>query len=182
MQVLIAERKGVPDAEARAGRTPFPELLRTCTVLMIGCPLDEESRNMFTEIELQQMRRDSIVINVARGGVMDEGSLVKALEEGWISSAATDVFALEPATLTSTPLITNCPQNLTLSPHCAWYADSSIETLQALVKTTLESYIAGRPCNVVKGSWLMPQEATQVNTMKNCFHTHSVAEVQPETS
>lgn len=163
MKVIIAERKGA--STTRAGRTPFTEVLRTCTVLMIGCPLDNETRGMLADEELEQMRRDSLVVNVARGGVMDEASLVKALKQGWISSAATDVFAIEPATITSTPLITDLPPNLTLSPHVAWYADSSMETLQTLIKGTVETYVVGEPTNMVKGSWSIYQEPKQAEKM-----------------
>jgi phosphoglycerate dehydrogenase-like enzyme len=147
MTVLISERKGA--VAIRSGRTPFDELLKTCTTLMIGCPLDDESRNMITEVELQTMRKDSTLINVARGGIVGEEALVKALREGWIANAATDVFEIEPATLTSTPLISDFPPNLTLSPHLAWYADASVETLQGMITSNLESYISGQPQNVV---------------------------------
>ncbi|KAI0150545.1 D-isomer specific 2-hydroxyacid dehydrogenase [Xylariaceae sp. FL1272] len=158
MEVIIAERKGISESATRPGRTPFDQVLRTCTVLMLGCPLDEETRNMIAEPELESMRRDSIVVNVARGGVMNEAALVKALNMGWISSAATDVFAIEPATSTSTPLVTDCPANLTLSPHVAWYADTSFETLQLLIKETLECYVIGKPRHMVKGSWSVYSE------------------------
>lgn len=148
MKVLVAERKGATSTKNQ--RTPFEDVLRDSTVLMLGCPLDESTRGMIGEAELQQMGRESILVNVARGGVVDEAALVKALERGWISSAATDVFSTEPATPTSTPLIANCPANLTLSPHVAWYADSSLETLQRLIKHTVESYVQGRVINLVK--------------------------------
>ncbi|KAH8897537.1 hypothetical protein GQ53DRAFT_510826 [Thozetella sp. PMI_491] len=157
MSVLIAERKNTLSGSIRPGRTPFEEVLQTCTVLMIACSLDAESGNMIAEAELQSMRRDSIVVNVARGGVMDEAALVKALNEGWVSSAATDVFTIEPATTTSTPFIVEFPPNLTLSPHVAWYADATLETLQALIKETLEGFVAKKPVNLVKESWSIDQ-------------------------
>jgi phosphoglycerate dehydrogenase-like enzyme len=106
---------------------------------------------MIGEKELGLMRKDSILINVARGGIVDEGALVKALREGWIRGAATDVFAVEPADSTTSPLITtgNTIPNLTLSPHVAWYAGSSIENLQTTVKSNIEYFMAGDPQNVV---------------------------------
>ncbi|KAK9778904.1 putative Glycerate dehydrogenase [Seiridium cardinale] len=149
MKVLVAERKGVEGTNVRAGRTSFEEVLKSCTVLMIGCPLDDETRNMFTAIELQKMRKDGMLINVARGGIVNEDDLVKALNDGWIAAAATDVFVTEPATADTSPLIRNCPPNLTLSPHTAWYADVSIERLQVMIKSVVEGYVSGSIQNVV---------------------------------
>jgi glycerate dehydrogenase len=149
MRVLIAERKGVEGISVRVNRTPFEETLKSSTVLMVGCPLDDETRNMITAIELQKMRKDSILINVARGGIVNENDLVEALNNGWIGAAATDVFGVEPATAETSPLIRNIPKNLTLSPHTAWYADASIERLQIMIKSVVEGYVSGALQNVV---------------------------------
>jgi phosphoglycerate dehydrogenase-like enzyme len=150
MSVVPAERKGQV-AEPREGRTDFEQTLRSCTVLVLTCPLDETTRGMIGSKELSLMRKDSILINVARGGVVVEDALVKALMEGWIRGAATDVFAIEPADATTSPLITlgNTIPNLTLSPHIAWYASSSIENLQTMVKYNIEGFVAGYPQNVI---------------------------------
>ncbi|KAI2619310.1 hypothetical protein GGR54DRAFT_647992 [Hypoxylon sp. NC1633] len=180
MKVIIAERKGLSKEATRPGRTQFDEVLQICTALMIGCPLDAETRGMIGERELQQMRPDSLVVNVARGGVMDEAALVRALNEGWIASAATDVFATEPATLGSTPLIDKCPANLTLSPHVAWYADSSLESLQMLIKGTVESYVAGSPQNMVKESWSIYEESKVEATKDQKEPRHEVVEMLVE--
>ncbi|KAL4955821.1 D-isomer specific 2-hydroxyacid dehydrogenase [Aspergillus filifer] len=133
MKVLIAERKHTAGTLLRPGRTAFETVLKTATVLMQGCPLDAESQDMITETELRQMRRGATIINVARGGVLSAFALVKALNGGWIASAATDVFAQEPATAISTPLISKHPPNLAVSPHVAWYADATLEKPQQMV-------------------------------------------------
>lgn len=149
MSVLIAERKSAAPDQVRAGRVPFEEVIKTCTVLMLGCPLDDESRNMISEPELRSMRSDSIVVNVARGGVMNEAGLLKALKEKWIFAAATDVFVTEPATKEGCQLIRECPSNLTLSPHVAWYGGTCLENFQLRTKETLESYVTGKLINSV---------------------------------
>lgn len=95
------------------------------------------------------MRPDSIVVNVARGGVMNEAALLKALKEKWIYAAATDVFVNEPATKEDCQLIRECPSNLTLSPHVAWYGGTCLENLQLSIKETLESFVAGKIINSV---------------------------------
>lgn len=137
-----------PD-QVRTGRVPFDEAIKTCTVLILGCPLDDDTKNMISEPELRNMRSDSIVVNVARGGVMNEAALLRALKERWIYAAATDVFVNEPATKEGCQLLRECPNNLTLSPHVAWYGGTCLENLQSRTKATLESYVAGEIVNSV---------------------------------
>lgn len=149
MSVLIAERKSAATGRIRSGRVSFEEVMKTCTVLLLACPLDEESSNMISEPELRTMRPDSIIVNVARGGVMNEAALLKALKEKWIYAAATDVFVNEPATKEDCQLIRECPSNLTLSPHVAWYGGTCLENLQLSIKETLESFVAGKIINSV---------------------------------
>lgn len=94
------------------------------------------------------MNKEAILINVSRGGVVEEIPLVQALKNGWIKGAATDVYETEPAP-PSNPLLADDIPNLTLSPHIAWYAESSIENLQATVKSNIENFVAGKPDNVI---------------------------------
>ncbi|KAI1328012.1 hypothetical protein F5Y16DRAFT_420352 [Xylariaceae sp. FL0255] len=143
MSVLIAERKHVEPDQVREERVSFQQVISTCTVLMLCCPLDKSSTNTISEPELQTMRPDSIIVNVARGAVMDEAALLRALQQGWISAAATDVFVDEPATKESSRLVRECPSSLTLSPHIAWYGDSSLENVRSRVKQMIETYVAG---------------------------------------
>jgi lactate dehydrogenase-like 2-hydroxyacid dehydrogenase len=150
--VLIADRKGA--TTLRTGRTSFVDTLQKSTVLMIGCPLDETSRDMIREEELKLMQPTASLINVARGGVVNEKALVRALKEGIIASAATDVFEIEPAT-SANWLISEAPPNLTVSPHIAWYADASLENLQRIVKRNIEGFMKGQPENLV-APWQTP--------------------------
>lgn len=151
MSVIVAERKGQVGAAVRSGRCDFEQALRKCTVLVLTCPLDDTTRGMIGDAELAMMPKSSILINVARGGVVLEQALTKALREGEIKGAATDVFEIEPADATTSPLITldNSIPHLTLSPHVAWYASSSIENLQVMVKSNIENFVAGHPQNVI---------------------------------
>ncbi|CZR68183.1 related to SER33-3-phosphoglycerate dehydrogenase [Phialocephala subalpina] len=149
MSVLIADRKGVPQSSTRAGRLGFVETLQKSTAILLCCPLDASTRGMIGEEELKSMDNKAILINVSRGGVVGEEALVKALKEGWIAGAATDVFATEPASATTCPLLEANVPNLTLSPHVAWYANTSIENLKATIKSNIESFVAGSPVNMV---------------------------------
>jgi glycerate dehydrogenase len=149
--VLIADRKG--SSVLRPDRTPFLDTLRNCPVLMVGCPLDETTRDMIGEEELQLMKPTASLINVARGvGVVNEKALGQALKDGTIANAATDVFKIEPATFEN-PLIAESPPNLTVSPHIAWYADASLENLQRIVKGNIEGFVLGKPENIVTPWW-----------------------------
>jgi lactate dehydrogenase-like 2-hydroxyacid dehydrogenase len=153
MTVLCAERKGVPAADARPGRTEFTEVLQQSTVLIVTCPLNDETRNIIRVSELQSMPKGAVLINVARGGVINEDALVQALKEKWIVGAAADVFDEEPASTENNVLVRakkeNPALNLTLSPHIAWYASTSLENLQKAVLANVEAFVAGKQQNVV---------------------------------
>jgi phosphoglycerate dehydrogenase-like enzyme len=103
---------------------------------------------MIGEEELRLMQPTANLINVARGGVVNEKALVKALREGTIANAATDVFEIEPAT-SENLLISAALPNLTVSPHIAWYADASLENLQRIVKGKIEGFVRREPENLV---------------------------------
>ncbi|TVY30687.1 Glycerate dehydrogenase [Lachnellula hyalina] len=148
MAVIIADRKGTPPNATRPGRTEFTQTLQRSDVLILCCPLDASTRGMIGEAELKLMDSRSLLVNVARGGVVDEDALVKALQNGWISGAAVDVFASEPVTPSTSPLLADGIPNLTLSPHVAWYADSSIKNVQATINSNIESFVAGHPDNL----------------------------------
>lgn len=151
MKVLIAERKGIPESSTRSGRTSFTSILAQSTVLVLTCPLDASTRNMISHSELRSMKRDAIIVNVARGGVVDETALVHALKEGWIAGAATDVYEVEPASKENSVLLREYDSklNLTLSPHMAWFSGTTVENLQRTLKENMERWVMGKAQNVV---------------------------------
>jgi len=151
MSVLMAERKGLEGSSVREDRTPFSETLSSCTVLILTCPLTSSTRHMIGEPELRLMRKDSILINVARGPVVVEEALVKALKESWISGVGTDVFVTEPADKTNSALVREGASlpNLVMSPHLAWLAQSSIDKLKSTVAANIEAFAEGKPQNLV---------------------------------
>jgi phosphoglycerate dehydrogenase-like enzyme len=151
MSVLLAERKDIENDAVRSGRTSFQDTLKTCTILMVTCPLTPLTSSMIGVSELRSMRFDAILINVARGGIVVEEALIEALREKWIAGAATDVFTEEPAQTENSVLVRggNSVPNLVLSPHVAWYARSSIEKLRATVQANVEAFVRGEPINLV---------------------------------
>ncbi|KAL2423403.1 hypothetical protein ABEF95_008196 [Exophiala dermatitidis] len=147
-EVLISERKhGHGHKDIRQGRTPFTETLRRATTICICLPKEPDTIDLIDEKELRQMRPDACLINLARGGIVNEAALAKALREHWIACAATDVLEVEPAFPGSSPLV---PEeggeevpNLTISPHIAWYTQSTIENYKRLLKQGIEGWVAG---------------------------------------
>jgi glycerate dehydrogenase len=95
------------------------------------------------------MKSSSVLINTARGGVVDEQALVDALNKKQISGAASDVFVEEPAPLDN-PLMLNAHlPNLILTPHVAWGSDSAITKLVRILIDNLNAFVDGEPTNVV---------------------------------
>jgi len=145
MQVLIAQR---PGATARPGRLELPELLARADIISLHCPLTEQTRNLITRLELDCMRRDAILINTARGGIVNEADLAEALRNGKIGGAAVDVLSEEPP-VNGNPLLDPALPNLIVTPHIAW---ASIESRQKLVDelaANIHAYLRGEPRNVV---------------------------------
>ena len=82
--------------ESGACKTGLDELLKKSRYILIACPLTKETENLFGGREFKMMRRDSILVNVARAGIVDEEALIKALNENWIKGAAFDVITKHP--------------------------------------------------------------------------------------
>lgn len=159
-KVVVAGRKGATGLgngeeekklRGEVQRLRFEEVLETVTVLVICCPREASTIDLMGEEELRSMRKEAIVVNVARGGIVNEAALAKALTEGWIAAAATDVLAKEPGGRGTTPLLPlegEVP-NLTITPHVAWFAAQTMENLKTTLKEGVEAWVKGEPINVV---------------------------------
>ncbi|KAJ5458127.1 D-isomer specific 2-hydroxyacid dehydrogenaseNAD-binding [Penicillium sp. IBT 31633x] len=149
MKVIIAERKGVA---SRDGRFLFEDALKKATVVVLCLPRSAETLNMISAAELRIMSPHAVLVNVARGGIVDEQALLDALKGGVIAGAATDVYAIEPAGRGDSPLLGPDAKglNLVLTPHLAWYAERTLRNLQATVKETTEKWCAGESINQVR--------------------------------
>lgn len=146
MSVLVAEHKGAPSI--RAGRTAFQEVLSGSDVLVVLCPLTEQTWGLIGSDELHRMRRHALLINCARGGIVDEAALAEALQQRTIAGAGLDVLSSEPPQA-GNPLLSLRQPNLIVTPHVAW---ASVESLQALADQligNIEAFVAGVPRNLV---------------------------------
>jgi glycerate dehydrogenase len=119
------------------------ELLGWADVVSIHCPLTPATKGLIGEKQLQQMKPTSIIINVARGGIIDEIALAKALNDKTIAGAGLDVFSREP--LPTSPLyeITD-KYSLIAAPHCAWAADAARKVLIEKIAANIKEYIANK--------------------------------------
>ncbi|KAE8153883.1 D-isomer specific 2-hydroxyacid dehydrogenase [Aspergillus avenaceus] len=153
MKVLISGRKdpNQPQGAASGNRTSFAEVIRQCTVLFLAVPLSESTRGLISTPELETMSQHAVVINVSRGGVVDEEALVRALRESKIAGAATDVFYKEPAGTDNSPLLAEDTKdlNLVVTPHLAWLSQRTATGYKRLLKEAVEGWVAGHPYRVV---------------------------------
>lgn len=149
MQVIPAERPGAQTV--RGGRLPLSELLPRADVLSLHCPLTEGTRNLIGEAELKAMKRDALLINTARGGVVDERALVRALREGWIAGAGVDVLTREPPSR-GNPLLDASIPNLIVTPHCAWGSRQARQRIVSQTAENIAGWQAGKAVRVVSAT------------------------------
>ncbi len=117
------------------------ELLKWSDIVSVHSPLNERTRGLVGRQQLQMMKPSAIIINVARGGIIDEAALAEALDSGWLSAAALDVFSVEP--LKESPLFhIRDKYRLLASPHNAWAAAEAIDRLLECVAENIREYIA----------------------------------------
>lgn len=146
MEVLFAEHKGA--LETRPGYAPFGEVLAASDVLTLHCPLTPETRGMIGAGELARMKPSAILVNTARGGLVDEAALARALREGVIAGAGFDVLTSEPPR-EGNPLLELDLPNFILTPHVAWASDKAMQAMADQLVENIEAFAAGTPRNRV---------------------------------
>lgn len=158
MKVIISDRKplGGGTTSTTIGkdgleRVPFETVVRQSTVLFVAVPLLDSTRNLISTAEFEAMSPHAVLVNVSRGGVIDEPALVRALTDDRISGAATDVFFQEPAGPDNSPLLAEGTEglNLIVTPHLAWLAQRTMANYSQRLKLSVEEWCRGRPLNVV---------------------------------
>ena len=139
-RVAYYSTSGVSREEAYP-RMELNELLATSDIVSIHCPLSDKTRNLIGREEFSLMKPTSIIINVARGGIIDEMALAEALDNGEIRGAALDVFSREP--LRESPLYgIKDKYRLLASPHNAWSAEASLKRLIDCIVQNIKAYQA----------------------------------------
>lgn len=129
-------------------RIPFDQFIAESDVISLHCPLNEETQGLISYQQLAMMKSSALLINCARGGIVDEQALVEALEDGVIAGAGIDVLSVEPPKIDN-PLLNSGLPNLIVTPHSAWVARESRQRLIVEVAKNIDAFLTGIPCNVV---------------------------------
>lgn len=117
------------------------ELLGWADIVSLHTPLSDKTRNLIGSVEFAAMKPTSIIINVARGGIVNEQALADVINEGKIAGAVVDVFSREPIAADNPLLQVKDKYRLLLSPHNAWSAAESIDNLISCIADNIENFI-----------------------------------------
>ena len=147
MRVLFSAFKGA--REMGALYTPFEEILARCDIITLHCPLNDGTRGMIGAAEFAKMQRKPLLINTARGGLVDESAVGAALETGQIAGAGFDVVSVEPPPADHPFVKLNQRSDFILTPHVAWASDEAIQSLADQLIHNIESFASGKPRNIV---------------------------------
>jgi glyoxylate reductase len=154
MRIAHTEHRGSPPPDDLAGRvTPMPleRLLTDADVVSLHVPLSELTWHLVDEAALRRMKPTAVLVNTARGAIVDEAALVRALREGWIAAAGLDVYENEPALA---PGLVEC-RNAVLSPHLGSATVRTRSTMAEMCATNAIAALQGRvpPHCVNPGAW-----------------------------
>jgi len=137
------------DVFPQEGLVDLETVLKKSDVITLHCPLTPETKNMIGAKELKMMKPTAILINTARGGLVDEAALAEALKAGTIAGAGFDVLTKEPPKEGNILLDLNMP-NFIITPHVAWASREAMQILADQLIDNIEAFVAGKPQNVVE--------------------------------
>lgn len=120
MKVIYYPTSGKPHSDRYEADTDLDSFLSRCDVVSVHCPLNERTNGLIGYDRLKQMKAEAFIVNMGRGGIVVEADLVRALDEGLIAGAATDVFTKEPLPADHPYLQMQHPERLLLTPHIGW--------------------------------------------------------------
>jgi len=146
MRVLFADHP--PPKMEGVTFTPHDEVLAESDVISLHCPLLPSTRNLIGMDAFRKMKRNALLINTARGGLVDEAALIRALDEGLIAGAGFDVLTVEPPR-NGHPLLDVRRPNFILTPHVAWASDGAMQFLADQLVDNIELWAAGKPQHLV---------------------------------
>ncbi|TLZ11541.1 MAG: D-2-hydroxyacid dehydrogenase [Gammaproteobacteria bacterium] len=146
MRVLFADH--APPKAPGVVFTPLDQVLAESDVISLHVPLTADTRNVIGIEQFRRMKRTAILINTARGGLVDERALVQALKEGLIAGAGFDVLTREPPR-EGNPLLELRLPNFILTPHVAWASDGAMQFLADQLVDNIEAFVKGSPQNLV---------------------------------
>ena len=146
MRVLVAEHKNA--STVRDGYAAFDTVLKEADVISLHIPLAPETRHLIGTREFGLMKSSALLINTARGNLVDEAALIQALKSGQIAGAGFDVLAVEPPR-EGNPLLDLDLPNFILTPHVAWSSRNAMQIMADQLVDNIEAFVAGKPGNLV---------------------------------
>lgn len=146
MHVLLAEQRGA--AQIRSGRVAFETVLACSDAISVHCPLTPQTYHLIDAPAIAQMKSSAVLINTARGGVVDEVALVAALKSGRLAGAAVDVLTQEPPRA-GNPLLAESLPNLLVTPHVAWASQGALNQLAMQLHDNIVAFFAQQSRNRV---------------------------------
>ena len=145
MRVVLG---AIPGRPARADRVPLDELLPQVDALTLHCPLNEHTRHLIGARELALLKPGALVVNTARGGLIDEQALAHGLRSGHLGGAATDVLSVEPP-VDGNPLLADDIPRLIVTPHNAWGSREARQRIVGQLAQNARGFFSGAPLRVV---------------------------------
>ena len=145
MRVMVSQR---PGGAAAAGRVPLDEVLRTADVISLHLPLLETTHHLIDAAALASMKSDALLINTARGAIVDNAALADALRNGVIGGAGIDVLDVEPPPADH-PLLAGDIPNLIVTPHSAWAGRQARQNVVDETVANIAGFLRGEPRNRV---------------------------------
>ena len=146
MEVYAYTSKSPLQLQAEIHKMELNELFRQCDVISLHCPLTDSTRHLVNAERLATMKPTAILINTARGPLIDEAALAAALNAGTIAAAAVDVLSEEPACADNLLLTA---KNCYITPHIAWGSSAARQRLMQILIENVKSYQEGKPTNIV---------------------------------
>ncbi len=144
MNVLAHDALGIPDGSYR--NTPMDKLLGSADVVTVHVPLNDATRNLINAKAIGLMKPSALLINTARGGIVDETALAEALNSGQIAGAGCDVLSAEPPR-NGNPLLT--ARNTIITPHSAWSTQEARQNLITRTAENIHSFLCGTSFNLI---------------------------------
>lgn len=149
MNVLLANKHNAEDGTGYAeGRVDLDTLLSRADVVTLHCPLTRDNQHMISSEAFSMMKPDAILINTARGGLVDEQALLQALEAKKIAGAGLDVLEEEPPSMHNA-LLSYRSDKLIVTPHIAWASRESRQRLVNEIAENIRAYQKGLPRNII---------------------------------
>jgi glycerate dehydrogenase len=145
MKLMVAERRGDPPRE---GRLEFDEVIARADVISVHCPLSPDTAGLINRRVLRSMKKDAVLINTARGGIVVGRDLADALRAGEIAAAALDTLSQEPPPADHILLAADIP-NLIVTPHNAWASRTARQAALDQLARVISAFAAGRVLNEV---------------------------------